>query len=509
MEKLVRKQKKKFSMDIPADGKRRKVETPAGVQVTTKGQMAALMLNATHNRAHFESKQEYLSAEADAALSLNRTRENSKRRFWKEFQKVVKVSDVLLEVLDARDPLGCRLADIEKNVESEYGGKKKFVLILNKVDLVPKENVVKWLEYLRYEGMPVVAFSAAGGGKTAAQETSSSKGFEDPTHRCVHHLFETLRSFQKTEAGGRRRITVGIVGFPNVGKSSVINALKRERVVGVGNTPGVTTAAQEIHLQGHVKIVDCPGVVMTERNDAETALRNAIKIEHIDDVVRPVELITERCGISRLLKIYDIHKPSETFDSFIHHLAEKKGKLLKGGKPNVEEACKVVLKDWNDGRIHFYTTPPDDRDFMAPAAKTLDQNESEGETMILNALSSRATDFVCLTSGKPQPTTYMVDDEAISRKRKTRDDEEVSSEGSGFNPFKMYSDKHKSAEELDTAGGVLEDSDEDANEEQEEGMDEDEDESPRKKLSLGSIRKKKGLKKSGITKRRFLKIKRS
>ncbi|KAJ9436479.1 Guanine nucleotide-binding protein-like 3-like protein [Diplonema papillatum] len=266
MEKVLQNQhKRQFDSERP--GKKRKVQEGddgADAPMETgdmKSQLALLMLAANSSKNEYEAKQEFVEENAlEIAAASNRSRENSKRRFWKEFQKVVKVSDVLLEVLDARDPLGCRLSDVEKTIDSQYAGKKHFVLVLNKVDLVPKENVIKWLDYFRVEGIPIVAFSAAGGGKAAAQETSSSKDHTDPHHRCVHHLFDVLKKFQRTEAGGRRHITVGIIGFPNVGKSSVINALKRERVVGVGNTPGFTTTAQEVTLQGHVKVVDCPGM---------------------------------------------------------------------------------------------------------------------------------------------------------------------------------------------------------------------------------------------------------
>ena len=357
MERVLNKQRKRNNLANKYLTKRQKRENESGAGANIKGSMALYALSAQSSGTEFNAKEQFI---ADQSM-VNRSKENSRKRFWKEFQKVVKVSDVLLEVLDARDPLGCRLREVERVIDSQYAGKKKFILVLNKVDLVPKEAIEKWIEYFRVEGLPVVAFSASGGGKASGQDAGTSH--QDPTHRCVHHMFEVLRRFQRTEHGGRKRITVGIVGFPNVGKSSVINALKRERVVHVGNTPGVTTSAQEISLQGHVKIVDCPGVVMSDGSEAEIVLRNAMKIEHITDPIRPVELIVERCGVDMLSAIYDI-KRYNGFEQFMTLLAERKGKLLKGGKPNIEDVCRVVLKDWNDGRIHFYTTPPDDREFM-------------------------------------------------------------------------------------------------------------------------------------------------
>lgn len=84
-------------------------------------------------------------------------------------------------------------------------------------------------------------------------------------------------------------ITVGVVGFPNVGKSSLINSLKRSKVANVGATPGVTRSMQEIQLDKNVKLLDCPGIVFSSAvgNEAAAALRNAVKVEKLEDPILP------------------------------------------------------------------------------------------------------------------------------------------------------------------------------------------------------------------------------
>ncbi|XP_032745948.1 guanine nucleotide-binding protein-like 3-like protein [Rattus rattus] len=104
----------------------------------------------------FEQKEEVLQ-ELNMFPQLDD--EATRKAYYKEFRKVVEYSDVILEVLDARDPLGCRCFQMEETVLRAEGN-KKLVLVLNKIDLVPKEIVEKWLEYLRNE-LPTVAFKAS------------------------------------------------------------------------------------------------------------------------------------------------------------------------------------------------------------------------------------------------------------------------------------------------------------------------------------------------------------
>jgi len=87
----------------------------------------------------------------------------------------------------------------------------------------------------------------------------------------------------------KKSITVGVIGLPNVGKSSLINSLKRSHVVNVGSTPGLTRSMQEVQLDKNVKLLDCPGVVMLKsvESDTSVALRNCKRIEKLDDPVGP------------------------------------------------------------------------------------------------------------------------------------------------------------------------------------------------------------------------------
>ncbi|XP_027363054.1 guanine nucleotide-binding protein-like NSN1 [Abrus precatorius] len=294
--------------------------------------------------------------------TVAKTRDSSDRAFYKDLVKVIEASDVILEVLDARDPLGTRCVDIEKMV-MKSGPDKHLVLLLNKIDLVPREAVEKWLKYLREE-LPTVAFKCStqqqrsnlGWKSSKAAKSSNTLQLSD----CLgaDTLLKLLKNYSRSHEI-KKSITVGLIGLPNVGKSSLINSLKRCHVVNVGATPGLTRSMQEVQLDKNVKLLDCPGVVMlkSQENDASIALKNCKRIEKLDDPVSPVKEILKLCPARLLVTLYKI--PSfDTVDDFLQVVATVRGKLKKGGIVDIDAAARIVLHDWNEGKIPYYTMPP-------------------------------------------------------------------------------------------------------------------------------------------------------
>lgn len=167
--------------------------------------------------------------------------------------------------------------------------------------MVPKENVEQWLKYLRNE-YPAIAFKAS----TQNQRNNLSQSNVSTDAASVNMLnsseclgADTLIKLLKNYCRNvniKTSITVGIVGYPNVGKSSVINSLKRSKVCGVGSTPGFTKVAQQITLDKNIKLLDCPGIVFAQQgqdgqNAAEITLRNCVKVELLDDPITPGEYL--------------------------------------------------------------------------------------------------------------------------------------------------------------------------------------------------------------------------
>ncbi|KAL6054484.1 nuclear GTP-binding protein nug1 [Balamuthia mandrillaris] len=290
----------------------------------------------------------------------------SRRAYYREFKKVTKAADVILEVLDARDPLGCRCVDVERMILAKDPN-KKFILILNKIDLVPKDNVQKWLSYLRNEH-PTLAFKCSTqkqrhhiGHASLSTDVAADDALQTSECLGADNLLQLLKNYCRS-LNMKTAITVGIIGYPNVGKSSLINSLKRSKVAGVGSTPGFTRTMQEIHLDKNIKLLDCPGIVFASAEgdsatSAELVLRNCVRVEQLEDPISPVEALLRRVAAPQLMELYKIPAYSE-WREFLSHMARKRGKLGKGGVPDYEAAARIVLQDWNAGKITFFTEPP-------------------------------------------------------------------------------------------------------------------------------------------------------
>jgi nuclear GTP-binding protein len=343
-----------------ADAKEKRAEL-----MRQKRQHMADSLLKTAEATNMDYESEESEEEEDNTPATTSLGQNSRRSFLGELRKIVENADVLLHVLDARDPIGTKSTAIEEMILSHHG--KKLVYVLNKADLVPRNILMGWLTFLR-KSHPTIPFKCntqnqkgnlgRGAGKVGA--VSGSGGMQSNQTIGADELLGLLKNYCRTDVKSKSVIAVGVVGFPNVGKSSLINSLMRSRAVNVSSTPGFTKVMQEVILDKNIRLLDSPGVVFADGDSSSTVLRNCINVEEMEDVITPIEIILQRCPAPYLMELYGIAKFSvEDPLSFLALVARSTGKLKKGGIPNVEATAKTILHDWNNGKIKYYCNPPE------------------------------------------------------------------------------------------------------------------------------------------------------
>ncbi|KAL3503239.1 hypothetical protein ACH5RR_037688 [Cinchona calisaya] len=267
------------------------------------------------------------------------------KRIWGELYKVIDSSDVVIQVLDARDPQGTRCYHWEKHLK-EHCKHKHLVLLLNKCDLVPAWVTKGWLRVLSKE-YPSLAFHA-----------SITKSFGKGS------LLSVLRQFARLKSD-KQAISVGFVGYPNVGKSSVINTLRTKNVCKVAPIPGETKVWQYITLTKRIFLIDCPGVVY-KNNDSETdiVLKGVVRVTNLQDAAEHIGEVLKRVKKEHLERAYKI-KDWEDENDFLVQLCKATGKLLRGGEPDLMTAAKMILHDWQRGKIPFFVPPPKQGDDLS------------------------------------------------------------------------------------------------------------------------------------------------
>lgn len=252
------------------------------------------------------------------------------RKAWRVVREVIGEADIIIEVVDARDPIGTRNRKLEKLVQEEG---KKLLIVMNKADLVPKE----WAEeYKRKSELPMVFISAR-----------DRKG--------TGILRREIKKLAKELLDEQERVKVALIGYPNVGKSTIINTLKGKKAVGTAPIPGYTKGKQLIRLSKKIWLLDSPGVVPIDDFD-ELVIKGGFPADKIEEPVKPAlkligriletrkEALTEKFGIEDFSSEEDI----------IRAVGKRKGIIRKGGEVDLEETARWLLREWQTGRFTLF-----------------------------------------------------------------------------------------------------------------------------------------------------------
>ena len=142
--------------------------------------------------------------------------------------------------------------------------------------------------------------------------------------------------------GIKTGVTCAVVGFPNVGKSSVINSLARSRVCTTSATAGSTKTTQEVAIDKAVKLLDSPGVLFGGSAEKQ-AMRGALSASALADPIDGAIALLERCNQTQLALHYN-SKPCQSNRAFLAQLAQKRGMLKAGGIPDLDKAARQILQ---------------------------------------------------------------------------------------------------------------------------------------------------------------------
>jgi ribosome biogenesis GTPase A len=239
--------------------------------------------------------------------------------FWRHVNTVLKEADLIIQVLDARMIEETRNSELEEKV---YASGKVLLYVVTKCDLVPRGT----LDPIKRVLVPAVFISA------------------------TEHHGTTILKKKILELSRGESVTVGVVGYPNVGKSSLINALAGRKVARTSSESGFTKGLQKIKVDNKIMLLDTPGVFPAgEKDTVKHGRTGAVDYARIKDPeMAALRLIEDEMEVVE--GYYGVY--GEEADDILIEIALKYKKLSKGGKPNLEVTARMVLRDWQKGKMH-------------------------------------------------------------------------------------------------------------------------------------------------------------
>lgn len=384
--------------------------------------------------------------------------------FWRQLWRVIERSDVVVQIVDARNPLLFRCEDLETYVR-QVDPRKSVMLLINKADFLTRHQRELWVDYFNSIGLRIVFFSAMVEKEKMENQSSSSSGLsvdnvidesedddddEEENQEIVnneekdktvssassptdnlHEAFESSISVGDQDTGhsssprhpnvctssqdtaqptrdtpetqtsknhpdivtadellevfcslaqpalssgdGQEQEkvkTVGMVGYPNVGKSSTINVILQQKKLAVSATPGKTKHFQTLYVDRGLMLCDCPGLVFPSfvATKAHLVINGILPIDELRDHVSPINLICDRIPRGVLEATYSIMIPRPSLDDQAGRIptAEEllfayggmRGFMTPRGVPDAPRASRYILKDYVKGKLLYCEPPP-------------------------------------------------------------------------------------------------------------------------------------------------------
>lgn len=262
--------------------------------------------------------------------------------------------DVVIEVVDARLPAASSNPMIAELCAARN---RPCLKLLNKADLADPGATAQWLEYFgRQPGVSARALTC--------RDPGEAKRVPDLCQALAPH-----------RSDGTKPLRMMIMGIPNVGKSTLMNALLKRRVAKVGDEPAVTKQQQTLELGGHRRLTDTPGLMWPKiEHDLDGFMlaashaigRNAVIDEEVAAVLGDVLLARYRDAV---LSRYRLDEVSDGV-SLVEAIGERRGCRLKGGRLDLEKAARLLLDDYRSGALGRVTLEtPESRAAMIERAR--------------------------------------------------------------------------------------------------------------------------------------------
>lgn len=254
-------------------------------------------------------------------------------------QENIKLIDLVIELVDARIPLSSRNPDID-----ELGKNKARLVLLNKADLAEDKWNDAWAEYFKKKGFSVVKVNSRKGG--------GIKSIQGVIREACAEKIERDRK----RGILNRPVRAMVVGIPNVGKSTFINALAGKACAKTGNKPGVTKGKQWIRLNKQVELLDTPGILWPKFEDQEVGLKLAFIGSIKDEVLQTEELAAELIHFLRtaypevLADKYDIEMDEDDY-AVLNRIAKSRNCIVRGNELDTEKAALLLLDDFRNGKL--------------------------------------------------------------------------------------------------------------------------------------------------------------
>ena len=254
-------------------------------------------------------------------------------------QENIKLIDLIIELVDARIPLSSRNPDID-----ELGKNKARLILLNKADLAEDRRNDEWLEYFKGKGYSAVKVNSKKGGGIKSIQSVIQEACREKTER------------DRKRGILNRPVRAMVVGIPNVGKSTFINALAGKACAKTGNKPGVTKGKQWIRLNKNVELLDTPGILWPKFEDQEVGLKLAFIGSIKDEILQTEELASELVRFLNgsypgvLEEKYQIGTSEDPY-AVLGEIAQSRHCLTKGSGYDTEKAAAILLDDFRNGQL--------------------------------------------------------------------------------------------------------------------------------------------------------------